>query len=206
MNAYAITEELEKEVARYTGAPYAVAVSSCTDALEMCVHRLMKKGTVVSIPAKTYPSVPQVVIKNGGKVRFSPYPWQGSYQLYPLPVWDCAKQFRRKMYVPQRYQCISFHVAKILGDTQGGAILTDNEQDYQWFKRARFDGRGPVPLKDDKDIFIGFHCYMSPDDACRLLLRLQSRAFQLFEFPDQIVLEDEYSDLSQLDCFRPYLG
>ena len=206
MNAYHITDELEKAVALYTGAPYCVCVSSCTDALELCVARLIVKGQVVTIPAKTYPSVPQVVVKHGGRLRFDQRPWQGAYALSPLPVWDCAKQFKRRMYVPGRYQCLSFHVGKILGDTQGGAILTDNAEDCAWFKRARFDGRGAMSLKDDRDIFIGFHCYMSPDVATRLLLRLQTRSFQLFDHQDQTVLEDEYSDLSTLNCFRPYLG
>ena len=42
----------EEEVAEYTGAPYAIALDNCTDALFLCC--VYSKVTEVTIPKKTY--------------------------------------------------------------------------------------------------------------------------------------------------------
>lgn len=201
--SHQVTRDFEKAVEKYTGAPHCIAVSSCTDALELCLawHRPEE----VIIPTRTYASVPQVAIKQGSKIRWDPAPWKGVYRLHPLPVWDCAKRFTEGMYVSGQFQCLSFHVAKILGDTQGGAILTSNEKAAEWFRRARFDGRrAEIPLRDDTELFVGFHCVMSPDVASRLLLKMNSASFKSMN-PDQGPdLEREYCDLSKVEAFRPH--
>jgi hypothetical protein len=81
--------------------------------------------------------VPQSIIHAGGRPTFRDEDWVGAYQLKPLPVWDCARRFTSGMFVndahdgrgfvPQ-FQCVSFHAAKILGDTQGGAILHNSPE------------------------------------------------------------------------------
>ena len=43
-NPYKIVQMFEEEMAIYTGAKYAVAVSSCTDALLMCCAYEKVKG------------------------------------------------------------------------------------------------------------------------------------------------------------------
>jgi hypothetical protein len=46
----------------------------------------------VTIPARTYLSVPQSIMQAGGNVLFDDYDWQGIYQLAPYPIYDAAKR------------------------------------------------------------------------------------------------------------------
>ena len=144
-NPYQVVRDLEAALCEYTGAAYAVTVNSCTMALLLAVkwfHRNSPKmgqvtllegggckvaaGFLVEIPKYTYVSVPQSIIHAGGQPLFRDENWLGLYQLKPLPIWDSARMFTSGMYVTGQYQCVSFHASKILGDTQGGAILHDD--------------------------------------------------------------------------------
>ena len=51
-NPYKVVQMFEEEVAYYTGAPYAVSVDSCTNALFLCCKYLNVKDVI--IPSKTY--------------------------------------------------------------------------------------------------------------------------------------------------------
>src|SRR6478752_167233 len=116
---FKVVQDFEAALCEYTGAPYAVAVNSCTMALLLAVKWCRDElGLIdtVSIPKRTYVSVPMSVIHAGSKVRFSNQKWTGMYQLNPLPVWDCARYFSGGMYKLGQYMCLSFHMTKILGD------------------------------------------------------------------------------------------
>lgn len=200
------TRRFEKALCEYTGSPYAVAVSSCTDALMLSVAWHLEHGVLlppISIPNRTYVGVAWAIRNAGGTPEFRDERWSGLYQLKPLKVYDAAKRFKAGMYTGG-FQCVSFHVAKILGDSQGGAILHDSPLADPWFRKARFDGRTEgVPLREDKEISRGFHCYMSSDVANRLHAKLTAHSFPRNN-PDQCpegFLEREYSDLSKLHCF-----
>ena len=67
-NPYKIVQMFEEEVALYTNAPYAISVDSCTNALFLCCKYL--KVNEVTIPSKTYLSVPMSIIHAGGEVVF----------------------------------------------------------------------------------------------------------------------------------------
>ena len=182
---YQVTADLEAALCEYTGSPFAVAVNSCTAALMLAVQWnlrrhtfsdfgcLPKYGREVEIPKRTYVSVPMAIVHAGGQTTFRDEEWRGSYQLKPLPVWDCARRFTSGMYVAGQFQCVSFATTKILGIEQGGAILCDNKKAYERFKKMRFDGRteGVDPSEDRFD-FIGHHCIMLPSIAAQLLLKL----------------------------------
>lgn len=206
-NAHSITKQFESALCRYTGAPYAVAVNSCTMALLLAVAWHLQRTTdrVIWLPKRTYVSVPMAVIHAGGRPLFEDREWFGNYQLKPLPVWDCARMFTSGMYHqisaelgPGQFQCVSFHAAKILGDTQGGAILHDDPKADAWLRRARFDGRAAgVAPKDDTGLIVGWHCYMSPDVAARLLNRMHFLPDHNDPLPN-----DDYPDLSTLECFK----
>lgn len=238
-NPYQPVRDFEAALCEYTGAPYAVAVNSCTSALMLAVAWHLQNTNAcnegerswitlrrkwgaehvhwpaVEIPRRTYVSVPMSIIHAGGAPIFRDEDWVGEYQLKPLPVWDCARRFRGWMYRGETLwdinpgnspmldnsgsmQCVSFQAAKILADTQGGAILHDNPEADAWLRRARFDGRteGGAP-KDDIFTQIGWHCYMSPDVAARLLLKLYS----LPQNNDDLA-NDDYPDLSTMDIFK----
>lgn len=222
MNPHEPTRLFERALCQYTGAPYAVAVNSCTMALTLAVAWHLRDvaadrreqyarddpypGYVrpietITIPSRTYVSVPMAIIHAGGWPVFRDYAWSGSYQLEPLPVWDCARLFTSgmcNMYGTGSFQCVSFHASKTLGIEQGGAILHDNAEADAWFRRARFDGRAEgVAPKDDDGIILGWHCYMNPSTAAQGLLKLHSLPLHNDPLPN-----DEYADLSKLEIFR----
>lgn len=198
---FAIVRQFEADLCAYTGARFAVTTNSCTMALTLAVAWHKNRTAwikFVNIPKRTYVSVPQAIIHAGGLPVYRDEDWIGSYQLHPLPVWDSARQFTSGMYKPGEFQCVSFHTSKILGDTQGGAILHDNAEADVWLRKARFDGRteGVAP-KDDKFDMIGWHCYMSPDVAARLIWKLGRLPMHNPPLPN-----DDYPDLSQVEVFR----
>lgn len=196
MNAHQITREFEAALCEYTCAPFAVAVNSCTMALLLAVRWCIINASsqTISIPKRTYVSVPQSIIHAGGVPVFRDEDWIGIYQLKPLPVWDSARWFSSGMYARGQHQCVSFHASKILADTQGGSILHDDAEADRWYRRARFDGRTEgVPPSVDK-FTLGYHCYMSPDVAARLMWKLSVLPKHNDPLPN-----DDYPDLSLTD-------
>jgi len=205
-DSYQIVRDFESALCEYTGAPYAVTTTSCTMALLLACKDYIENvkvmywpnGPELMIPRRTYVGVPQSIIHAGAKVRFSEEEWIGKYQLFPSPIWDSARYFTSNMYIAGQFQCVSFHSSKILGDTQGGAILHDNPEADAWLRKARFDGRteGVTP-KNDSIEMLGYHCYMSPDVAARLLLKLSV----LPEYNEPLP-NDNYPDLSIMEIFK----
>ena len=196
-NPHSITADLEAAICEYTGAKYAVAVNSCTMALELAFlwAKYLGMAKEVTIPSRTYVSVPQAIVRAGFRVRYRDYRWEGEYWLDPYPIWDSAKRFTSGMYRPNQFQCVSFHVAKIFGDTQGGAILHDCLEADEFFRLARFDGRRPIHVREDcitlPTKYVR-HCYMSPDVAARLLNHFQ---YLPRHNEDQ---QEEYADISYI--------
>ncbi len=201
MNPYQIVKDFEAELCNYTDARFAVTVNSCTMALLLCCEYFKVKE--VEIPKFTYCSVPQSIIHAGGKVSFTDSVWSGEYQLKPYPIWDSARRFTSNMHKGKEggFQCLSFHASKILGDTQGGCILHDNEEADVWFRRARFDGRTEGIAPKDDNFILGWHCYLSSDIAARLLLKLYSLPKDNPDLPN-----DDYSDLSKVIAFKWEFG
>ncbi len=205
MNPYAVVDEFEKRIAEWCGSKYAVAVESGTAAIFLSLqywkHRMGRIDTAF-IPSKTYPSVPCSIIHCGGKVFFHDREWEGEYNLAPYQIWDSALRFKKGMYHGGE-QCLSFHIKKHLPIGRGGMVLTNNEDVYDWLKKARFDGRSPVPLIEDTFTMLGYNMYMTPSDA--------ARGIQLFEvlrqkYPDGMedlkVEEQGYPDLSQFKIYQ----
>lgn len=165
-----------------------------------CAWRLRgNPGAAVEIPRRTYVSVPMSIMHAGGRPVFRDQDWLGCYELSPLNVWDCARWFTSGMYTnSSAMQCVSFHHSKTLGDSQGGAILHADPDADRWLRRARFDGRteGVAPADDTFDQ-LGYHCYMSPDVAARLIWRLSKLPRHNAPLPN-----DDYPDLSAHPLFR----
>jgi dTDP-4-amino-4,6-dideoxygalactose transaminase len=168
-NPWKIVEMFEENMAEYCNSPYAVAVDSCTNAILLCCQYLKVKE--VTIPHRTYLSVPQSIINAGGTLSFRECEWEGIYQLEPYPIFDAAKRLTQGMYIPDTYMCLSFHHKKILKIGKGGMILTDNEKAAKWLKKSRYEGRDHV--HDDIDI-CGWNAYMTPEEAARGLTLLQT--------------------------------
>ncbi len=173
----------------------------------------------IEIPKHTYIGVPMSIIHAGGRPVFRDEEWSCAYQLKPLPVWDSARWFTSGMYRGNCFThpngprlpmdnsgqmiCVSFHVQKTLGDTQGGAILHDNTEADEWLRRARFDGRAEgVAPKDDTFKQVGYHCYLSPDVSTRLLWRLGGLPRHNPPLPWGPGTDSDYPDLSEIEIFK----
>lgn len=176
---YQITDDFEKELGRYTGSPYAVALDNMSNALFLSLYyekNIVKsiKAEKISIPSRTYPSVPCEIIHAGLKVDFVPVPGKsikGAYQLMGSNVWDSALSFTADMYKPGTHMCVSFTGPyKHFKLSKGGAILTDSHEAYLWFKRARYSGRRECSYHDDNLDMLGWNFYMMPELAARGML------------------------------------
>ena len=199
-NPYKVVQMFEEEVAYYTGAPYAVSVDSCTNALFLCCKYLNVKDVI--IPSKTYLSVPMSIIHSGGDVIFDTTEetnhWSGLYQLKPYPIWDSAKRLTSGMYMPGQFMCLSFHIKKPLAIGKGGMILTDNLDAVNWFKRARYEGRSEKFYKQDDIEFCGWNMYMFPVLGARGLELMQN-------YPEHVTDIQEingYRDLTEFTVFK----
>jgi dTDP-4-amino-4,6-dideoxygalactose transaminase len=206
-----ITADFEKALCDYTGSPYAVALDNMSNALFLSLYyeSLIKKSLesdVITIPCRTYPSVPCEIIHAGLKVNFRNIEGKtikGAYKLDPSNVIDSALRFTADMYEPGTHMCLSFTGPyKTLKLSKGGAILTDDYKAMLWFKRARFSGRRECSYHDDYFDMLGWNFYMMPEIAARGLL-MMSQFYNLDgtkkENPD---LELPYPDLSKFEIYK----
>ena len=188
----------EDEVAEYTGAPFAVAVDSCTNALFLCLEYINVEGQTITIPTRTYLSVPQSIMQAGAKVAFQNTPWSGAYQLAPTQIYDSAKRFTSNMYKSGTFMCLSFHHKKPLPIGKGGMILTDNAAAVIELRKMRYEGRtAGMSIHEDILTSMGWNMYMTPEEAARgltLLSNYPSNAPDMQEDPP-------YPDLSKHPLF-----
>jgi dTDP-4-amino-4,6-dideoxygalactose transaminase len=193
----------EKRLAEYTGAPYAIAVDRCTNAILLALEYTKNKDQALTIPCNTYLSVPMTLMNYGYNVEFSEDDWVACYQIGDTNIYDYAVGFIMNMYEPGQVQCLSFQQKKSLAIGKGGAILTDDEDFANWARRARHDGRNSrytvqrEMQANADDIIMGYHMNMSPDEAAKGLLLLN-------QAPINIKIGDysDYPDISTLNCFK----
>jgi len=197
-NPFEVVRMFEEEVAEYTGAPYAVAVDSCTNAIFLACR--YHHVDTVRIPKKTYLSVPGSIMHAGGIPRFEDRNWEGAYQLKPYPIWDAAKRFTSNMYRTDQTMCLSFHIKKLLPLGKGGMILTNDAEAVKWYKKARYEGRGEVDYDEDDITMPGWNMYMTPEEAARGLTLM-------LNYPEHVadLTENEgrgYKDLTEFSLYR----
>ena len=172
---YQITDEFEHQLANYTGAKYVVTVDNMSNGLFLALYyeNHIKKSIngKISIPCRTYPSVPCEIIHSGLKIEWEEIEGEtltGAYQLKGSNIWDSALTFTADMYKPKTHMCISFTGPyKHFKLSKGGAILTDDLKAYHWFKRARYSGRRECSYHDDNLDMLGWNFYMMPELATR---------------------------------------
>ena len=199
MSPYDNVSELEKRIAEYAGAPYAVAVDSCSNALLLSFAYRFACGypKEVILPKYTYVGVAQAVLNAGGKIKFVDMDWQGAYPIDPIKVIDSARRFTSGMYVKDTLYCLSAHWWKHLAMGRGGFILTDDIKAVEALKRMRYDGRG-IGIAPKDDIFTrGYHCYQLPEEAARGLMLMMNMKKENADIP-----WDGYCDLSKCEVFK----
>ena len=201
--AYGVVADFEDVLAKYARSDFAVAVDSCTAAIFLCLEYFKKSiygkcsDKVITIPKRTFPSIPMEILHTGYKLQFEDLNWKGIYQLKPLPIYDGAKRFHEGMYIHNSFHCLSFHYKKHLPIGRGGAILTNNQKAAEWFRQARFFGRhAGVPLSEDQFAMCGWNLYMDPPRAARGLTLLSMMSDNN---PD---LVENYPDLSKQEIFQ----
>lgn len=195
-------ELFEQKICQYTGAPYAVVVDSCTNAILLSLEYQRKKRQRIILPTHTYISVPMTLINYGYYNVWLEYKeWTGHYQIGNTNIYDYAVGFEKDMYKPGEVQCISFQQKKRIPIGKGGAILLDDKVMYEALRRMRHDGRdSSKSVEDDaENIILGYHMNMTPDNAAKglLLLNQLSEIYTLGSYKD-------YPDISKLKCLKEY--
>ena len=183
--------DFESALAEFTGAPYVVTTDRCTHAMELCLR--YQKPERVSIPRHTYLSIPQTLLKLGISWDWTDNEWQYEHPIGGTTVWDSARLFKPKMYVPGRRQCISFGLNKPLEMGIGGAILLDSQEEYDLFSKQRSDGRDlrVAPWESAGSFPLGYHYWMRPEDCRQGIDRLANGQYRMHD-------EYYYPDLSKL--------
>ena len=91
-----VIDMFEKKVAKFAGSKYAVAVDCCSNGIFLSLKYLKAKGKI-TIPSRTYVSVPMQIIHAGCKVEFKDIKWSGIYRLEPYNVFDGAVRWTKGM-------------------------------------------------------------------------------------------------------------
>lgn len=201
-----IVEIFENKVAKFAGAKYGVAVDSCSNGIFLCLKYLQSIGECpqqITVPSKTYVSVPQQIVNAGLDLKIEKEKWEGIYQLKPSRVWDGAIRWREGMYVGgDALQVVSFQMKKRIPIGRGGMILTNSEEARSWFKIASHDGRDLSLPYDHPAHFkmIGWHMYMTPEDAARGIIIMD----QIPSFNADSGDENNYVDLLVTDLYQKY--
>tara|TARA_R110000772_G_scaffold123980_2_gene230421 strand:- start:350 stop:997 length:648 start_codon:yes stop_codon:yes gene_type:complete len=210
---YRVTEEFEEELCRYTGSEYAVTVDNMSNGLFLSLYyenhvKNSIKDKTITIPNRTYPSVPCEIIHAGLKIEWEKVKGKtltGAYNLKGSNVWDSALRFTSDMYIPNSHMCTSFTGPyKHFKLSKGGAILTDSLEAYHWFKRARYSGRRECSYHDDNFDMLGWNFYMMPELAARGLLLMGQFYDTDGTKKENMDLTLPYPDLSKFEIYNPH--
>ena len=182
--------EFEQQLAKFTGAPYAVMTDCCTHAIELCLR--YEQVRECQFTPYTYLSVPMTMHKLDIEYQYLDHAWQrwvGEYQFINTRIWDSARRLEQNMYKPNSMQCLSFGHDKPLNIGRGGAILLDDVEDYDYLRQMRYDGRdlSITPWPQQQIFRIGYHYRPTIEEAERgieLLAKYQSTEPVYVEYPD----------------------
>jgi dTDP-4-amino-4,6-dideoxygalactose transaminase len=167
--------KFERELAKFTGAPYAIMTDCCTHAIEMCLrHDQVQECAFTPF---TYLSIPMTMHKLGIKYSYlneATQTWTGEYQFIGTRIWDSARRLEQGMYREGTMQCLSFGHGKPLAINRGGAILIDDVETYDTILQRRYDGRDLTisPWPNQMVFKIGYHYKPTIEEAKQGLVLL----------------------------------
>jgi dTDP-4-amino-4,6-dideoxygalactose transaminase len=189
-------KEFENEIAKFFGAPFAVAVDCCTHGLELSLRFNQTKE--IAVPNRTYLSVPMLADKLNIQIKWLDKEWQGYYYLTNNVI-DAAVLWKRNSYIPGTMMSVSFQFKKHLSLGRGGMILLDDPIAREKLKEMSYDGRSPdLPWTEQNIKTIGYHYYMTPETAELGLAKLPAA---ISTPPKRWVYED-WADLTKMDVFK----
>ena len=194
--SFEVVKEFENKIAKFFGAPYAVAVDCCTHGVELCLRYTNTK--VISVPKRTYLSIPFLSPKLGIDLVWKDENWKDYYHL-TNEIIDAAVLWKPNSYIPKTFMCVSFQFRKHLALGRGGIILTDNKDASLELKKMTYDGRHPdIPWREQNISSMGYHYYMTPETAANGLKKLPEA---IKTKPKQWVVTD-WPDLTQMEVFK----
>ena len=168
--------KLEKKLAKFYNAPYAVAVDCCTHGVELCLR--YSKDKAITVPKRTYLSIPFLAHKLNIELKWKDEDWIDYYYLTDRVI-DAAVLWKKDSYIPGTFMNISFQFQKHLSLGRGGVILTDSKEAAEQLKMMTYDGR--IPETANKGL-------LKWDEAVKTQ-------------PKQWVVSD-WPDLTQMDIFK----
>jgi dTDP-4-amino-4,6-dideoxygalactose transaminase len=196
---FEVVQEFEKKVSDFFGSKFAVAVDSCTHGIELCLR--YTNETKISVPKRTYLSVPFLAEKMGLVREWRDENWEDYYTLNydQRRIIDAAVLWRKDSYIPNTFMCVSFQYQKHLSLGRGGIILLDNYEDYLNLKKMSYDGRIPnIPWRDQDIDMVGYHYYMTPETAKLGLDKLE----EAINTPPRKWVVTDWPDLTQMKIFN----
>ncbi len=189
-------KQFEDAVAEFFGAPYAVATDCCTHGLELSLRYTKAKS--ITVPNRTYLSVPMLADKLGIGLKWEDKEWSGSYYLTDKVV-DAAVLWERGGYIPGTMMSVSFQFRKHLSLGRGGVILLDDPLAREKLKRMSYDGRSPdLPWAQQNIKTMGYHYYMTPETAELGLAKLPAA----ISTPPKKWVYKDWADLTKMDVFK----
>ena len=195
--SFKAVNDFENEISTWFGAPYGVSVDSCTHGIELCLRH--QKIDAITIPKRTYLSVPFLADKLNIELRWKNEHWEEYYLIGGTNIYDAAVLWRENSYLPNTYMCLSFQFQKHLSLGRGGMILTDNKASFDELKKMSYDGRIPdAPWRDQNVKTMGYHYYMTPETAQNGLDKLD----KAIETPPRKWEVTDWPDLTKMDVFK----
>jgi len=187
----------ENKIAKFYGAPYAVAVDCCTHAIDLCLRYQNVKS--ITVPKRTYISIPFLANKLGIELRWKDEDWQEYYWIGGTNIIDAAVLWKENSYIKGTFMCLSFQFQKHLSLGRGGMILTGNHVARDELKKMSYDGRLPdVPWREQDIQTMGYHYYMNPEIA---QIGLDKLSTAIETKPKEWVVTD-WPDLTKMDIFK----
>jgi len=195
--SFQVVTEFERQISNFFGSPYAVAVDSCTHALELCLR--YKGVEKLVVPKRTYISVPFLANKLGIKLEWKNEEWQDYYELGNTKILDSAVLWSYNSYISGTMMCLSFQYRKHLSLGRGGMILLGDPVAATELKKMSYDGRLPdIPWREQNIDSFGYHYYMTPETAQLGLDKLQ----QAIQTKPKKWTVTDWPDLTKMEIFK----
>ena len=195
MSFQAVTE-FENKIAEFFGAPYAIAVDSCTHGVELALRYTQVDH--ITVPKHTYLSIPFLANKLWIELSWKDEDWVDYYYLTSNII-DAAVLWKSNSYIPNTFMGVSFQYQKHLSLGRGGIILTDDKEAAVQLKKMSYDGRIPnVPWREQNIDTVGYHYYMTPEVAQNGLDKLS----EAINTPPRQWVVSDWPDLTQMSIFK----
>jgi len=167
-----IRTEYEENIAKYVGAKYAVAVTSCTDAIFLTLKSIGHHVTCF-VPSLSTTRFLNALIHSGNDYTITDdSEWVGSnYILYEdeFKIIDSAQEVEPNMfkeYNDNDVLLLSNYPTKPVGGIKGGIVVSNDKERIDWIRRASFFGESfAVDSWKGEPSFVGWQMYMNSVEA-----------------------------------------